>query len=85
MWLGPSVGLSDYQGRSHLEELLLQGKAPDAINSGTQDRHILFRRTGKAGLRRGTGYPWAFSCLIDQGPVGNLELKIGSGPQGRGR
>jgi outer membrane protein, multidrug efflux system len=35
-------------GRSHLEELLLQGKAPDAINPGTQDRHRLFRRTDKA-------------------------------------
>jgi hypothetical protein len=31
----------------HLEELLLQGKAPDAINTDTQDRHKLFRRTGK--------------------------------------
>jgi hypothetical protein len=28
--------------------LPLQEKAPDAINAGTQDRHTLLRRTGKA-------------------------------------
>src|SRR5690348_16166972 len=30
------------------EELQLQGKAPDAIYPGTQDRHRLYPRTGKA-------------------------------------
>jgi hypothetical protein len=32
----------------HLEELLLQQTAPDAIKSITQDSHTLFRCTGKA-------------------------------------
>ncbi len=48
------------------EELLLQGKAPDAINTGTQDRHTLSERAGKdSGLS---------DARNGQVPVGPLPL-----------
>jgi hypothetical protein len=52
----------------------LRGKAPDAINPGTQDRHILFRRTGKTGPAGAV----AAGCLLRALTrlIGNRELKI---------
>jgi hypothetical protein len=46
--------------------LLLQRKAPDAINPGTQDRHYLFRRTGKAPGPAGAIAYYLFGRIADK-------------------